>query len=172
MSLYYNFYVFKPHQCLYFFCTLSKDQQNIKLGKILRNEKQITSHARREIQKQKSYKIIRALPFPLLYTSTDSRGKKFSICVCKVAYQNIATAILVKKQVSNIALLVTFYFWYYLVMNEIELMNCFCSMVDRRKTFTLISSRDYCQRSSPSRISDTLGAGFEPAQNLSSDFVE
>ena len=34
------------------------------------------------------------------------------------------------------------------------------------------SSRDYCQRSSPSRISDTQWAGFEPAQNLSSDFVE
>ena len=52
------------------------------------------------------------------------------------------------------------------------MMNCFCGMVDRRKAFTLISSRDHCQRSSPSQISDTLRAGFEPAQNLSSGFDE
>ena len=35
--------------------------------------------------------------------------------------------------------------------------------------FSLISSRDHCQRSSPSRISDT---GFGLAQNLSSGLVE
>ena len=40
------------------------------------------------------------------------------------------------------------------------------------KALSLISSRDHCQRSSPSRIYDTPRAGFEPAQNLSSDFVE
>ena len=45
-------------------------------------------------------------------------------------------------------------------------------MIDRRKSFSLISSRDHCQRSSPSRISDTLQAEFEHAQNLSSGFVE
>ena len=45
-------------------------------------------------------------------------------------------------------------------------------MVDRRKAFSLIPSWDHCQRSSPSWISDTLRAGFELAQNLSSDFVE
>ena len=45
--------------------------------------------------------------------------------------------------------------------NWIELMNCFCGMVDRRKAFSLISSRDHCQRSSPSWISDTPRAGFE-----------
>ena len=45
-------------------------------------------------------------------------------------------------------------------------------MVDRRKAFSLISSRYHCQRSSPSRISDAPWAGFEPAQNLSSGFVE
>ena len=47
-------------------------------------------------------------------------------------------------------------------------MNCFCGMVDRRKTFSLISSRDHCQRSSPSRIFDTPRAGFEPAHDLNS----
>ena len=52
------------------------------------------------------------------------------------------------------------------------MMNCFCGMVDRRKASSLISSRDHCQRSSPSRISDTPRAGFEPVQNLSSGFVE
>ena len=52
------------------------------------------------------------------------------------------------------------------------MMNCFCGVVDRRKALSLISSRDHCQRSSPSRISDTPRAGFEPAQNLSSGLVE
>ena len=58
------------------------------------------------------------------------------------------------------------------MMMMMMMMNCFCSMVDWWKAFSLISSRDHCQRSSPSRISDTLRAGFEPAQNLSSDFVD
>ena len=31
--------------------------------------------------------------------------------------------------------------------------DCFCGMIDRRKAFKLISSRDHWQRSSPSRIS-------------------
>ena len=52
------------------------------------------------------------------------------------------------------------------------MMNCFCGMVGRRKAFSLISSRDHCQWSSPSRISDMLRAGFEPAQNLSSGLIE
>ena len=52
------------------------------------------------------------------------------------------------------------------------MMHCFCGMVDRRKAFSLISSRGHCQRSSPSRVSNTPRAGFEPAQNLSSDLVE
>ena len=60
----------------------------------------------------------------------------------------------------------------YLVFMMMMIMNCFCGMVDRRKAFSLIFSRDHCQRSSSSRISDTPRAGFEPAQNLSSDFVE
>ena len=48
----------------------------------------------------------------------------------------------------------------------------FCVVVDRQKAFILMSSRDHCQRSSPSLIFDTLRAGFEPAQNLSSVKVE
>ena len=42
----------------------------------------------------------------------------------------------------------------------------FCGMVDRRKAFSLISSRVHCQRSSQSRISDTPGAGFEPIPRI------
>ena len=57
-------------------------------------------------------------------------------------------------------------------MMMMMMMNCFCGMVDRRKAFSLISSRGHCQRSSPSRVSNTPRAGFEPAQNLSSDLVE
>ena len=55
-----------------------------------------------------------------------------------------------------------------LAMMMMMMMNCFCSMVDLRKAFSLISSRDQCQRSSPSRISDTPLTGFEPPQNMSS----
>ena len=51
-------------------------------------------------------------------------------------------------------------------MMMMMMMNCSCGMVDRRKAFSLISSQDHCQRSSPSRISDTPQAGFEPAENL------
>ena len=59
-----------------------------------------------------------------------------------------------------------------MMMVIMMMLDCFCGMVDRRKVFGLISSRDYCQRSSPSRISDTLWAGSEPAQNLISSLVE
>ena len=57
-------------------------------------------------------------------------------------------------------------------MMMIMMMNCFCGMVDRRKAFSLISSWDHCQRSSPSWTSDTLWTGFEPVHNLSSGLVE
>ena len=59
-----------------------------------------------------------------------------------------------------------------MMMVMIVIMNYFCGMVDQRKAFGLISSRDHCQRSSPSPISNMPQAGFEPAQNLSSGFVE
>ena len=58
------------------------------------------------------------------------------------------------------------------MMMVMMMMNFFCGMVDQRKAFSLISSWDHYQRSSLSRISDTPQAGFEPAQNLSSGFVE
>ena len=54
----------------------------------------------------------------------------------------------------------------------VMMMNCFCGMVDQRKAFGLTFSWDHCQSSSPSQISDTQQAGFEPAQNLDSGFVE
>ena len=53
-----------------------------------------------------------------------------------------------------------------------KMMNCFCVMVDQWKAFSFISSLDLYQRSSPSQISNTPWAGFEPAQNLSSGFDE
>ena len=43
------------------------------------------------------------------------------------------------------------------------MMKCFCGMVDRQKTFRLISSGDHCQGFLPSRISDTSQTGFERA---------
>ena len=54
----------------------------------------------------------------------------------------------------------------------VMMMNCFCDMVDQRKAFSLISSRDHCQRSSPSRISGMPRAVSEPAQSLSSGLDE
>ena len=59
-----------------------------------------------------------------------------------------------------------------MIMMMMMMINCFSGMFDQRKAFSLISRWDHCQRSSPSRISDTLQAGFEPAQNLSSGLVE
>ena len=56
--------------------------------------------------------------------------------------------------------------------SRMMMINCFCGMVDQRQTFSLISSRDHYQRSSPSRIFKTPQTGFEPVQNLSSCLVE
>ena len=52
-----------------------------------------------------------------------------------------------------------------MMMMMMMMMNCFCGMADRRKVFSLISSRDHCQRSSPSWISGSPRAGFKPAQS-------
>ena len=57
-----------------------------------------------------------------------------------------------------------------MMMTMMMMMNCFCGMVDQRKASSFISRWYHCQRSSPSRISETPRAGFEPAQ--SSGFVE
>ena len=57
-------------------------------------------------------------------------------------------------------------------MKMMIMMNYFSGMADRQKAFSYIPSRYHCQRSSPSQISDMQGAGFEPAQSLSSGLVE
>ena len=59
-----------------------------------------------------------------------------------------------------------------MMMMMMMMTNCFCGMVDRRRAFSLIFSWDHYLRFSPSRISDTPRAEFEPAQNLSSGLVE
>ena len=51
-------------------------------------------------------------------------------------------------------------------------MNCFCGMDNRRKTFSLISSRNHCQRSSLLWIYGMPWVGFEPEQSLSSGLVK
>ena len=45
-------------------------------------------------------------------------------------------------------------------------LSSYCGMVEKRKAFSLISSRRHCQRPSTSRISDMLRAVFELAANL------
>ena len=69
-------------------------------------------------------------------------------------------------------ILQTFYKWHscYLMMRMMMMINSFCGMVDQQKAFSLISSQDHCQRSSPLRISHMPRVGFEPVQNLSSAF--
>ena len=52
------------------------------------------------------------------------------------------------------------------------MMNCFYNTVDQRKVFSVISSREHCQRSSPWLISDTPRAEPGSAQNLGSGLVE
>ena len=52
------------------------------------------------------------------------------------------------------------------------MMNCFIRMVDRRKPFSLISSRGHSQRFYPSQISNKLQAGFKSVKSLGSDFAE
>ena len=61
-----------------------------------------------------------------------------------------------------------------MTMMMMMMMNFFffCLMVDRQKTFSLISSRDHCQRSSSLQISNMPRGVFEPVQNLSLDLVE
>ena len=59
-----------------------------------------------------------------------------------------------------------------MMMMMMMMMSCFCGMVDRRKAFSLIFSRDHCYRSSLSRISDTLLVEFEPSKNLNSGFAK
>ena len=59
-----------------------------------------------------------------------------------------------------------------MMMMMMMMINCFRGMVDRWKAFNFISSRDHYQISSLTRISNSPRAGFEPAKNLTSDFVE
>ena len=52
------------------------------------------------------------------------------------------------------------------------MINCFYGISDQQKAFSLISSKNHCQRSSPLEISNKLEAGFEPVQNLGLGLVE
>ena len=91
------------------------------------------------------------------------------VCFVKLFFQLLSWSILSVSSVYSIS------YRKYLSPDDDDdddMMNCFCGMVDRQKAFRLISSRDHCQRSSPSQISDTPRAGFEPAQSPSSGLVE
>ena len=52
------------------------------------------------------------------------------------------------------------------------MMNIFSGKYDRRKGYSLIFSREHCQRSSPLQISNMPWVVFEPAQNLYSGFLK
>ena len=84
---------------------------------------------------------------PLLQIiSFGERNIEIGKCVSKV---KSVTVILYLCQQISIELN---HIWMTMMM---MMMNCFCGMVNRRNTFSLISSRDDCQTSSPSRISNT-----------------
>ena len=55
---------------------------------------------------------------------------------------------------------------------SLMMINCFCWMPDQGIGSSLMSSWDHCQRSSPLQIPDMPRGWFEPAQNLSSGFLE
>ena len=59
-----------------------------------------------------------------------------------------------------------------MMMMMMMMMNCSCGTVDRRKAFSLISSQDTIARDTYHCESQTRRAGSEPAQNLSSGFVQ
>ena len=95
--------------------------------------------------------------------------------VCRVS--RLGTISLISKQYKNTCRGVLFFLKLQVLHNTpsevfltllMMMMNCFWGVDDRRNSFSLISSRDHCQRSSPSWISDVPRAGFEPVQNLSS----
>ena len=54
---------------------------------------------------------------------------------------------------------------------SMKMMNYFCGMVEGQEALSLTSIWDHCQKLLL-EISDTSQAGFKPAQNLSSGFVE
>ena len=96
----------------------------------------------------------------------------YVICICHL---HMSLVQIKKKKVKKVNMqrdMCSIVMMMMLMVMMMMMMNCFCGMVDRRKAFSLISSRDHCQRSSPLRISDTPRTGYEPAPNLSSDFVE
>ena len=62
--------------------------------------------------------------------------------------------------------------WKRLDIMALMMMNCFCSMVGQQKALKFIFRPEHCQRFLPLWIPDKPGAQFEPAQNLSSGFVE
>ena len=111
--------------------------------------------------------------YKLLYLLTISSNLLIYIFVdIEVIYlQNLHIKILINlSSTTDFSLLCVEYISISLMM--MKMMNCFCSMVDRRKVLSLIFSLDHCQRSSPSPIFDTPPARIEPEQNLSSGLVE
>ena len=58
------------------------------------------------------------------------------------------------------------------LMLMMMMMNCFCRMVKQQKALSVISNRYHSRRFSLLQIFDMPWAGFEPAQNVISGFVE
>ena len=54
-----------------------------------------------------------------------------------------------------------------MMMMMMMMMNYFCGMVDQRMACGIVSSRDHCQRFSPSQLSNMVQATFKPLGNLS-----
>ena len=64
-----------------------------------------------------------------------------------------------------------FYQYYLCFTGRMIMMNCFCDIFDQQKVFSLMSSRNQCQRSSPLWISGMLQVVFKPVPNLSLGFA-
>ena len=59
-----------------------------------------------------------------------------------------------------------------MMMMTMMMMNFLAEWLMEEKCLCLISIQDHSQRFLPLQVSETLRAGFEPAPNLSLDFVE
>ena len=81
-----------------------------------------------------------------VFNSLNAKIEIYCTNICHILMQQ--NIFINTKNIKNQSLGYSFLWWWMMMM-----MNCFYGMVDRRKTFSLISSWDHCQRSSPSRIS-------------------
>ena len=85
------------------------------------------------------------------------------VCVCVATMLQKIKHTKLYKYIYNMYIYIYVYIYIYIIyIYMMMMMNCFCGMVDRRKAYSLISSWDHCQSSSPSRICSRIWTCAEP----------